>query len=281
MKLKISSGFSGVLPSGSYANMKPAFSAECEYEYNGNDLNAEIESRQAELHEICLKKFQSVAEQARIDLIKSQKKNIRFHEITDEDGNKIQVPSVSSISSYDKEWDITPEDLQQYASQGCLADIKCRWFMQTGVWENDLTKIPNTFTDLTVLRKGNLGLSPTDFDFPAFLAKFPIQGLTEGRFTFSLKHRFAGTPDALGIFEGKRYLIDFKRTPDKSYFKQLSGYVIALEEQGSEPFDGLMLIGVNPDTKQNFSKPIITMEVEQFKSVFLTARENFKKLFLI
>lgn len=281
MKIKVSSSFSGVLPVGSFANMRPSFSAEAEYDYNGENLMGEIEQMQNQLHLISYRKFQSVAEEARVQYVKDKFKSVRFHTIKDEEGNEIQVPSVSSISSFDKVFDIAEEELNQYASQGTLADIKCRHYMQTGVWENDLTKIPNTFTDLMVIRKGNLGLSPTDFDFPAFLAKFPIKDLTEGKFTFSLKHRFAGTPDAIGIFEGKRTLIDFKRTPDKSYFKQLAGYCIALEEQGLEPFEQLMLIGVNPDTKQGFSKPIVTSEVEQFKTVFLTARENFKKLFLV
>lgn len=283
MKLKISASFSGVLPSGSYANMKPLFASEMEYEFDGVDIQAEIEKRQTELHKINYDKFRSVAELAQIELVKKQKENIRFHPIPDSDGAIIQVPSVSSIASYDKDFSmITPEELQQYASQGTLEDMRCRHFMQTGVWVTDMTKIQGTYTDLAVLKKGALRLeSPTQFNLPAFLEKFTIKDLKEGKFTYSLKHKFAGTPDAIGVHEGKRFVIDFKRSPDKSYWKQLAGYAIALEEQGEKPFDGLMLIGVNPDTKQGFSKPMITMEVEQCKQMFLDARSNFKKLFLV
>ncbi len=283
MKLKISASFSGVLPSGSYANMKPLFASEMEYDFDGVDIQTEIEKRQTELHKINYDKFRSVAELAQIELVKKQKENIRFHPIPDSDGTIIQVPSVSSIASYDKDFSmITPEELQQYASQGTLEDMRCRHFMQTGVWVTDMTKIQGTYTDLAVLKKGALRLeSPTQFNLPAFLEKFPIKDLKEGKFTYSLKHKFAGTPDAIGVFEGKRFVIDFKRSPDKSYWKQLAGYAIALEEQGEKPFDGLMLIGVNPDTKQGFSKPMITMEVEQCKQMFLDARSNFKKLFLV
>lgn len=285
MKIKVSASFSGVLPSGSYSNMRPAFAADMEYEYEGDEsgIKQNIEANQTLLHGICYDKFRSVAELAQIELVKKQKENIRFHPIPDSDGNIIQVPSVSSIASYDKDFSmISPEELQQYASQGTLEDMRCRHFMQTGEWVTDLTKIQGTYTDLAVLKKGALRLeSPTQFNFPAFLEKFQIEKLTEGKFTYSLKHKFAGTPDATGVFEGKRFVIDFKRTPDKSYWKQLAGYAIALEEQGAEPFEGLMLIGVNPDTKQGYSKPMITMEVEQCKRFFLDARENFRKLFLV
>lgn len=284
MKLKISSGFSGVLPSGSYANMKPAFSAEVEYEFSGADLYEEITRRQSELHEICLQKFQSVAEQARIDLVKSQKANIRFSTIKDENGNDIQVPSVSSIANYDKTFDIPPEELQQYASQGNLADAQGRWFIQTGVFETDLTKIPNTFTDLAILKKGNLRLSPLVWNFPAFLEKYKISGLVEGQKCWSVKHRFAGTPDIQSlIWEGKKTLGDWKRTPSKEHFRQLGGYVIALEEMNPNepPYEALMLISVNPDNQQGFSKPMTTTEVSQCKAMFLDCRKEFQKLYLV
>jgi hypothetical protein len=284
MKLKISSGFSGVLPSGSYANMKPAFSAEVEYEFSGADLYEEITRRQSELHEICLQKFQSVAEQARIDLVKSQKANIRFYTIKDENGNEIQVPSVSSIANYDKTFDMPPEELQQYASQGNLADAQGRWFLQRGVFETDLTKIPNTFTDLAILKKGNLRLSPLVWNFPAFIEKMKITDIKEGEFCYSVKHRFAGTSDIRScMWDGKKTLADWKRTPSKDHFKQLGGYIIAEEEMHPDepPYEAIMLIGVNPDNQQGWSKPMTTTEIDQCKSMFLSCRKEFQKLYLV
>lgn len=286
MRLKISSGFSGVLPSGSYANMKPAFSAEIEYEYEGSEegLQQNISANQEMLHKICMDKFNSVAEQARVDLVKSQKANIRFYTIKDENGNEIQVPSVSSIAGYDKVFDMPPEELQQYASQGNLADAQGRWYIQTGVFETDLTKIPNTFTDLAILKKGNLRLSPLQWNFPAFIEKMKITDIKEGEFCYSVKHKFAGTSDIRScMWDGKKTLADWKRTPSKDHFKQLGGYIIAEEEMhpNEPPYEALMLIGANPDNQQGFSKPLTTTEVSQCKAMFLDCRKEFQKLYLV
>jgi len=284
-ELKISSGFQGVLPTGSYSNMRPSFSAEITYSFDGTDVEGEIKKQQTMLQDICFKKFQAIAEQARIDLVKSQKANIRFHTIKDEEGKEIQVPSVSSIASFDVDLPDMPEhELQQYASQGNLADLQCRHYLSTGAWETDLVKIPETFTDLRVLSNGNLKLEPLIFNFPAFVEKFKVSGMVEGKFCSSLKHKFAGTPDIqVLIMDGKKYLADWKRTPVKGHFRQLAGYVIAIKEMYPDeaPFDGLMLIGVKSDTAQGFSKPMISTEVAQWEAAFLKARENFKKLFLI
>lgn len=284
MKLKISSGFQGVLPTGSYSNMRPSFSAEIEYEFDG-DAQTEISKQQTMLHDICFKKFQAIAEQARIDLVKSQKANIRFHTIKDEEGKDIQVPSVSSIASFDVDLPDMPEhELQQYASQGNLADLQCRHYLSTGAWESDLVKIPETFTDLRVLSNGNLKLDPLVFNFPAFVEKFKISGMVEGKFCSSLKHKFAGTPDIQTLYmDGKKYLADWKRTPVKGHFRQLALYLICMKETypDEKPYDGLMLIPVKSDTAQGFSKPMISMEVAQWEAAGLKAREQFKKLYLV
>lgn len=283
MKIKISAGFTGVLPSGSYANMKPHFGAEYEYEFDEKkgDVLKEVELRQSELHKVCYDKFKSVAELAQVERLKEQKNNLRFHEFVNEEGVTLQYPSVSSIASYNKDFsNIDPFELNQYASHGNLYDLQCKHFIVTGKWEA-VEKIQGSYTDLAVLKNGPLRLEVNNFNFPAFLEKFPISEMKVGELVFSHKHRFAGTPDATGVHEGKNFVIDFKRTPEKHYFKQLAGYAIALEESGHPPFDGLMLIGVNCDTKQGFSKPVITNEVEQCKQMFLDARKQFKKLFLI
>lgn len=286
MKIKVKADFGGVLPTGQFQNQRLSFGAEIEYETDrlGIDALDEVKLRQDDLHRVCYEKFVSCAEQARVDLIKSQKANIRFNTIKDENGNDIQVPSVSSIANYDKTFDMPEEELQQYAAQGNLADAQGRWYIKTGIWETDLTKIPNTFTDLAILKKGNLRLSPLVWNFPAFIEKYKITDMVEGKHCYSVKHRFAGTPDIQSLmWDGKKTLGDWKRTPDKSHFRQLGGYVIAMEEMHPElpKYEALMLIGVNPDNQQGFSKPITTTEVEQCKGMFLQARAEFKKLFLI
>lgn len=273
----------GVLPTAPYQNQRVGFGAEIRMKYCGDNYLQFIEDNQKEVYKICYARFQSVAEQARIDLIKSQKANIRFYPVIDADGTEAQFPSVTSITNYDKTFDMPPEELQQYASQGNLADRQYRFFLKTGIWETDLSKIPDTFTDLAILKKGNLRLSPLVWNFPAFASKY-ITEIKEGRFCYSLKHRFAGTSDIRScMWEGMKTLADIKRTPDRSQFRQLAGYVIAEEEMypNEPPYEALMLISANPDNQQGFSKPLTTTEVSQCKAMFLDCRKEFQKLYLV
>lgn len=282
MKIKISAGFSGVIPTGNYANSKPSFAAEYEVEVpDSSDIKKIVEVGQSELHKICYDKFRSVSEQAKIEFIQTQKSSIRFHEYVKENGEIDRYPSVSSVAYFDREFGISEHELNQYASQGTLADIQCRHYLSTGEWIA-VDKIKGSEIDLLVLKNGNLKLEPCEFNFPAFIEKYEIKELKEGKLVFSHKHRFAGTPDIRScIYEGKKYLADWKRTPEKSQFKQLAGYVIAEEENGEPSYDGLMLIGVNPKTKQGFSQPMTTLEIGAWKDAFLKARSDFKKLFMV
>lgn len=261
--------------------MRPSFGAEMEYDFEG-DFSQEVVEKQNILHKICYDKFRSVAELAKVELLKSMKANIRFHEFTNSDGVTEQYPSVSSVASYDFDpANFDPMELNQYISHGNLYDIQCKHYVENGEWL-PVEKINGTYTDLQVLRNGNLKLQVNDFNFPDFLKKYPIEKMQVGKLVFCHKHKTAGTPDIReGFYEGKKYMIDFKRTPNKSHFKQLAGYVLCEEENGATPYDGLMLIGCNSDTKQGFSKPMITTEVEQFKQMFIDCRKEFKKLFLI
>ena len=120
-----------------------------------------------------------------------------------------------------------------------------------------------------------------DWDFPAFLKKYPITEMKVGSPVISEKHFYAGLPDIQEcVFDGKRSLADVKRTPDKfKNFKQIAAYIMAAEEMGLAPYEQMIIIPSTSKTEQGFSKPIVSTEISQFKAAFLQDRENFRKRF--
>ena len=62
--IKVTASFSGVLPTGSYENMRPGFSAEEEFEFDGETQTADqiIKARQQDLQSICYQNYEAEAE---------------------------------------------------------------------------------------------------------------------------------------------------------------------------------------------------------------------------
>lgn len=271
MKIKISSSYTGVIPTGPYENARPSFSAEVEVEYNGEKPSDFIKMNQEALYKMCYDRFTSCVEQANIERINKERQDFRWY-----DGN----PSVTSIINWDSDIAIPPHELQQYASQGNLYDAQAKHFIQTGEWSS-VDKIDGTYTDIVIVKQGNLKLPINGWDFPAFLKKYPLEKMEVGKPLISKKHRFGGTSDIRVCYhDGKKTLADIKRTPDKwKHFKQCAAYVMLEEENGESPYEQLMLIPANTKTQQGFSKPVITTEIEQFKQAFLKDRETFKQRF--
>jgi hypothetical protein len=268
MKVKISAGFSGVISKGSFENARPSYTAEIEAEI---PAICDISALQQQLQEMCLANFKRDEERLIIERIERERKDLRFYG---------SYPSVTSIIGWDADFFVSPEDLIQYASHGNLYHAQVENYIKTGKWE-DVEKIDGTWADLVIVKKGGLGLAVNDYDFPAFLKKHPITGMQIGKAVTSEKHKFAGTPDIrVCVYDGKKTLADVKRTPDKvKHFKQCAAYIIAEEERGESPYEQMMLIPANGKTEQGFSKPILSTEISQFKSMFLRDREQFHKRF--
>lgn len=278
MKIKIGSNYTGVINCGSYENTRPGFSAEIELDVLASeDIQSEIDQMQKKLHKICYDNFKACEQQAIVDRINKERQDIKFYDCP-VCGKK--HPSVSSITSWDSDFFVPPHELQQYASQGNLYDLQAKHFILTGKWEH-VEKIEGSWGDLVVLKKGNLGLTYNGWDFPAFLKKYPVDCMEVGKPVVSCKYGVGGTPDVREcMYDGKKTLADFKRTPDKAkHFKQLAGYVLLEEDNGESPYEQMMLIPCNDDTKQGFSKPILTTEIAQYKAMFLKDREAFQKRF--
>jgi len=271
MKIKVSAGFSGVIATGSYENARPSYSAEVEYEYDEENLAKEIDKVQNLLQAICYNRFKKDEEAQIIERITKERADFRWYE---------GYPSVTSIIGWDADYFQPPEELQQYASQGNIIHAQVNHFIKTGQWEL-AEKVEGTWADIVILKKGNLNLPLSGWDFPAFLKKYPLEKMEIGKPVICHKHKFGGTPDIRKCFyEGKQYLADVKRTPEKiKGFQQIAAYIMAEEENNEKPYEGMMLIPLNNKTEQGFSKPLISTEISQYKEMFLRSRENFKKRF--
>jgi len=275
MKIKLSAGFSGVISTGSYENARPSYLVEIELDREDVEVQPFeefVSDRLAKLQDICQQRFQADEQRLIVDRITRERSDLRFY-----DG----LPSVTSIINWDADFFVTPQDLQQYASQGNLYHAQVEHFIKTGEW-TPAGEIEGTWADIVILKKGSLGLTYDDWQFPAFLKKYPVEKMEQGCTVKSVKHAFAGTSDIrVCYYDGKKTLADVKRTPDKlKHFKQCAAYILAEEEMGESPaYEQMMLIPANGKTEQGFSKPVLSTEIAQYKGMFLKDREAFKKRF--
>lgn len=273
-KIKVEASFSGVLPTGSYANMRPGFTASMEFEQDfetQDEVNLTIDGAQQELQTICFQSFEREANKAKILKIQEDKKDFRFYQLPSGE----DVPSVTSILSYDSEFLVNDEELKQYAAQGNIIHAQVADFIKTGVWHKP-QEIEGTAPDLFILKKGNLSLALDGWDFTSFLKKYPIENLRNGEVVISEKERYGGTPDGYGIVNGVPTIFDIKRTPEKvKNFMQMAAYAKA----STEKVEQMMIIPLNDKTDQGFSKPIISTEIDKYFELFLYKRKEFKKVY--
>lgn len=277
MKIKIPAGFTGVIATGSYQNARPNYAAEVEFEIDrkveigvvDNEVLDFIDKYQKALQEVCYRNFKQDEQKQTIERIQRERQDFRMY------GN---FPSVTSILNWDADFWVTAIQLQQYASQGQLVHAQVAEFIRTGEWK-PVEKIDGTWSDLVILKKGELQLPISGWSFPDFLKKYPIEKMERGGPITSKKYQFGGTPDIrVCYYEGKKTLADVKRTANKlKDFKQIAAYIIAEEENGESPYEQMMIIVLNDKTNQGFSKPIISTEIGQYKQMFLKDRKNFKK----
>lgn len=273
MKIKVSAGFSGVISVGSFENARPSYTAEVDVDFDGtiDEAKHAVEVYQKILQDVCQSNFRGDEQRLIVERIQRERADFRFY-----DG----LPSVTSIIGWDADFHVPPQELAQYAAHGSLYHLQVENYIKTGKWE-DVEKIEGSYVHLVVVKQGSLGLTWNDWNFQAFLKKYPFEKMEVGVPVKSLKHQFGGTPDiSFCIYDGKRTLADVKRTPDKvKHFQQCAAYIIALEESGAEPFEQMALIPASGKTEQGFSKPVVSTEIAQFKSMFLKTREQFKKRF--
>lgn len=274
-KIKVSAGFSGAISVGSYENQRPSFFAEVEYDVvDGEDVEEFIRADQKKLHDIAYKNFKMVAEKSKLEKIKADFKNFRFYKV----GEDREFVSVTSILGVNFVAHVDEDAMKVAISKGNISDARAKHYIDTGTWE-DPTNLDGVGYDLVVLKEH--GEVFDEWDFPTFLKKYPLLDLKVGKIFINEEHEYAGTSDAEcmypldGTGEPVHTLIDFKRTPQKiSHFPQTAAY-----SKCDPKFKQMMLISANPDNKQNYSKPIITSQIDKYFEVFLHKRKEFRKFY--
>jgi hypothetical protein len=280
--IKIKVGFTGTIVTGEYANEKPYFEVEEEISRELND--SEIELRQQQLSDICIRQFKNQEQKAIADRIKKEREDIRFYT-----RNGKLYPSVTSILNWDSDFFMPPHELTQHASKGSIVHAQCEHYIKTGEWVDPL-QLPECYPDLAIVKKGNLQLEIENYNFVGFLEKYPIGFTSTETQVFNDELQYAGTYDCKGTFVekekplkdivcGKVTLFDIKTCSsiDKNkFFKQLTAYAKCEENSDIEQ---LCVIHLKADNDSGYAKPIIETDLEKYWSLFKKDRENFKKRF--
>lgn len=280
MKIKVSSQFSGVISRGSFENSRPGFSAEVEFEFDGLmdgiEFQKNIDTHQKILQKLCYDNFKTCEQQAIIERINREREDLRIIII---DGKP--HPSVTSVIGFDSDMYCSPEDLAQYASQSNICHSQVEHFISTGEWV-EAKEIPDTWSDIVIVTKGNLHLETNGWSFPDFLKKYPITGMKNATRSHNSEHVYCGGPDFIGIpdFEGAEKvptIFDVKRTVDKvKNFKQMAAYS---KMKGYEDIKQICIVPLNNKTQQGFSKPQVETRLDQYFQMFLKDRRAFQNRF--
>ena len=267
MKIKeISVGLSGTIPSGSYENLKPSYNVVIELEERDNPKEVFNRAR-ADLREM----FELESNRAKTDLIDKQYDNIRFYE---QDGKK--YPSVTSILSWDANWRVTEDELNQYASRGTIVHKLIEIYLHTKKWEDPM-KIEELKEDVAIVLSGSKKLHWDDCTYKKF---FEVHGkdIEISNIEVEIINTeigYGGRVDAVGTYKGKPAIFDWK-TGATSDFRQLSAYACALECQ----IETLIIAPVGQsDNKSGVMKPKICDSIDvEFKN-FKKARQVFLRRF--
>jgi hypothetical protein len=286
--IEISASFTGVIPTGSYENEKPYYSVKETVELDQevmNDLDdTYISNRQKQLAEMCRDQFKRQAEVSYTERIAKEYRNIRFYD--GKDG--LKYPSVTSIIGWDKDFFMSPEELQQHASRGSIIDKQVEIFLTTNEWKEP-KDIPEIYPDLVIVKKGSLGLDTNNVDFQAFYKKYPFKVIDQQQTVINHEHRYGGRREILCVIESSNKggwekvegclfdvptLLDVKATTalDKVYvMKQNTAYA-----KCDNVVQQIGAIHLKKDNEQGYAKPIIETNLNKYWSLFLADREKFQ-----
>lgn len=270
-EVEITASFSGKIATGKFENEAPFFALKETWQDVTDDEF--VRARQDALQQMCYEKFAAVERRSLVEKIKEIRQDLRFYPI----GND-QYPSVTSVIGWDEDWYMDPMELAQYGARGTIIHKLVEIFLQTKVWPKP-SDIPEIFPEMVILKKGSLGLSIDDVDFPAFFKKHPFEVLKQETTVYNTEKRYAGRQDIKGKLEGKVTLFDVKTSSTidkKKFFKQLTAYAKC---EGNEDVEQLCIIHLNNKVQQGFSAPIIETDVNKYWHLFLKDRENFKERF--
>ena len=275
MKIKVSASYTGVLPTAPYANARPGYAAEVEFESKNDILDeALISETQKKLQDVCYANFKNDESKAIVERINRERLEFRFYYL--DDGTP--VPAVTSVLSVDKDWFVEADILRLLACEGTVRHALIAEYIKTAKMPDDPAKIDGVEFEWMLCKKA--GIDVNGFGFLNFLEKYPLGKMENGEKVISVEHRYGGTPDFWCVPEGKDDIqavptcVDVKRTADvHENMMQIAAYIKA----SGRDVPQMLVIPINDKTKQGWSKPLVSTAVDKYFGMFLKKRENFKK----
>jgi hypothetical protein len=266
LKIKeITVGLSGVIPVAAYENLRPSYSMTVE-PTNGNTPEEIFNYCEQYLKQ----RFDLQANIAKTDFVAKQYSRIRFYE---KDGKK--YPSVTSILNWNKEWAIPEANLNLYAARGTIIHELIEEYLVSGKWVEP-ESIDSLAEEVALLKLADQDKWWEECSHKAFIDKYRgnIKAETFEKEVYNDKELYAGREDILGLYEGKRSIMDIK-SGSVHDFRQLAAY--AMCEEGIEQ---LVIFPVGKtDNKCGYMQPKICTTINNEYQEFLKARALFKQQF--
>lgn len=255
-----------VISTGAYENQREFFELGATME-DGDDP----ETAMATLERFNHDRMKLAVDKAKTDRIEKEYDNIRFYE---KDGKK--YPSVTSILNWDKDFRVSADELNQYASRGTIVHELIEHFLIEDVWRNP-NEMPELMEDVAIVLGGSLGLHWDQCTHEAFFkanGKDIDIGLMEQE-VINTQVGYGGRLDAIGTYKGKPAIFDWK-TGSIHDFRQLSAYAICCDI----PIENLIICPVGrTDNKSGVMKPKVSEDIEGEFEAFLKARKSFRRRF--
>jgi hypothetical protein len=193
-------------------------------------------------------------------------------------------PSITTVRDFDsKGFYCTDRELEIACALGCIQDIKCRHYVETGKWL-EAKEIDACKPHLVTLK--GTGAEPNAFNFQAFLKEYPIKDMKNGERLWDCENELTFEPDLFGIPIGWNLgtkkepnilkevptVFDYKRNVDKlSAFTQMSAIAKKIG------ITQMVAIPVNGETAQGFSKPVVSTDVDGYFEVAMDKRRKFRR----
>lgn len=284
--IEIVTSYSGKVNTGNYENVDPFFSMKEIIDAELTD--EEKQKRQKELSLLCKANFDSAVAQLKCRVEPSEgterKKMLEAYQSIRwyEKGLK-KYPSVTSILSYFSEpFDFPKEELKKLADRGTVIHALVEVYMKTREWISldDLVEYARESWDKQLLEAIETvrvnGLDIGNVDFIDFEDKYPLEYIDSEFEVFNDEYEYAGRCDLKVIYDNKITLCDIKtggvhKDKTKKAMEQLSAYA-----QNDKEVEQIMMIPLNHNVKQGWSKPTIAHPSEHWED-FLTKRTKFKE----
>jgi len=277
-KLKVGSTFGGVISEQDYDNRRVMWPDGYEIETEGMTLD-EARKLRIKLREELLseqwERMEILRNKVKADALQRQMSKARIRE----KDNK-QYVSVTTITSWDKNFFMKDGELLQHAARGKLIDKLVEHWFEKQVWlelKELVKQYPELRADAAIMWQGNLKLRLDTLTHEKFFEKYGEDFKIEKAkpVIFNEEHMYSGEPDFIGYFKDIRSIIDVK-SGDFDW-EQLAAYAKG-DDVGD--IEQLVIIPVGETTNDcGYMKPKVNKEIDAEFKKFIQMRNKFKENF--